>query len=89
MSLKTDKLGSDVLLAAAKTSMGSKIVGAESDFFGQLVVDAIKAVETTDQVSSMTLCINLMLNTNRCPCCVCCPSVCHLLPFWLFSASVH
>ena len=50
MSIKTDKLGSDVLLAAAKTSMGSKIVGAESDFFGRLVVDAIKAVETTDQV---------------------------------------
>lgn len=50
MSIKTDKLGSDVLMAAAKTSMGSKIVGAESDFFGQMVVDAIKAVETTDQV---------------------------------------
>eukprot|EP00878_Enallax_costatus_P004798 GHUV01005049.1.p1 GENE.GHUV01005049.1~~GHUV01005049.1.p1 ORF type:complete len:384 (+),score=108.58 GHUV01005049.1:252-1403(+) len=49
MAIKTDKLGSDVLLAAAKTSMGSKIVGVEGDFFGKLVVDAIKAVETTDQ----------------------------------------
>lgn len=50
MAIKTDKLGTDVLLAAAKTSMGSKIVGAESDFFGRTVVEAIKAVETTDQV---------------------------------------
>ncbi|KAF6250936.1 chaperonin complex component [Scenedesmus sp. NREL 46B-D3] len=35
MAIKTDKLGSDTLLAVAKTSMGSKIVGAEGDFFGK------------------------------------------------------
>jgi hypothetical protein len=50
MAIKTDKLGPETLLAAAKTSMGSKIVGAEGDFFGQMVVDAIQAVQTTDQV---------------------------------------
>lgn len=50
LSIKTDKLGQDVLLAAAKTSMGSKVVGAEGDFFAQMVVEAIQAVQTTDQV---------------------------------------
>jgi T-complex protein 1 subunit alpha len=50
MAIKTDKLGPETLLAAAKTSMGSKIVGAEGDFFGKMVVDAIQAVQTADQV---------------------------------------
>eukprot|EP00775_Hariotina_reticulata_P008148 gene8148-8341_t len=47
---EVDKLGNDVLLAAARTSMGSKIVGAESDFFSQLVVDAIQSVRSEDPV---------------------------------------
>jgi hypothetical protein len=50
LAIRTDKLGPDVLLAAAKTSMGSKVVGAEGDFFGRMVVEAIQAVKTTDQV---------------------------------------
>ena len=50
MSIKTDKLGSDTLLAAAKTSMGSKIVGSEGEFFARMVVDAIQSVKMTDQV---------------------------------------
>jgi chaperonin GroEL (HSP60 family) len=50
MAIKTDKLGPDTLLAAAKTSMGSKIVGSEGEFFAKMVVDAIQAVKMTDQV---------------------------------------
>jgi T-complex protein 1 subunit alpha len=32
-----DSLGKDVILNCAKTAMSSKIVGADSDFFGKMV----------------------------------------------------
>ena len=46
--LATDinSLGKDVILNCAKTAMSSKIVGADSDFFGKMVVDAVLAVKT-------------------------------------------
>jgi len=46
LSIKVDKLEQDVLLSIAKTSLSSKFLGAESDFFGRIIVDAIKAVKT-------------------------------------------
>eukprot|EP00624_Nannochloropsis_granulata_P004801 evm.model.NODE_34034_length_6230_cov_26.378973.1 len=41
-----DQLRQDNLLNAARTSMSSKILGPESDFFAQLAVDAVLSVKT-------------------------------------------
>lgn len=41
MSLKVDTLGRDALINAAKTSMSSKLLGAESEFFAEMVVNAM------------------------------------------------
>uniref|UniRef100_A0A7S3IYR0 T-complex protein 1 subunit alpha n=1 Tax=Strombidium inclinatum TaxID=197538 RepID=A0A7S3IYR0_9SPIT len=46
LSVKVDTLGKDALLNAAKTSMSSKLLNAESDFFAGLVVDAMQNVKT-------------------------------------------
>ncbi len=40
------------LLQAARTSMSSKIIGKEGDFFAQLAVDATRSVATTNNNSS-------------------------------------
>ena len=48
VSIKVEKLGRDSLLNIAKTSMSSKIIGGDSDFFGNMVVDAMKAVRTVN-----------------------------------------
>ncbi|GFH31711.1 uncharacterized protein HaLaN_30805, partial [Haematococcus lacustris] len=42
LAMKTEKLGKDSLLNVARTSMSSKIVGSDANFFAQLVVDAIQ-----------------------------------------------
>lgn len=48
MSTKVDALGKDCLINIAKTSMSSKIIGSDSEFFSTMVVDAMQSVKSTN-----------------------------------------
>ncbi|KAL7507359.1 hypothetical protein ACHAXN_004549 [Cyclotella atomus] len=47
MVVHVDNLGDEHLMNAARTSMSSKIIGKESDFFSKMAVDAVKSVKMT------------------------------------------
>jgi T-complex protein 1 subunit alpha len=49
-SLRVEDLGRECLLNSAKTSMSSKIIGAENEFFSDMVVDAIESVKTINSI---------------------------------------
>jgi T-complex protein 1 subunit alpha len=53
MAMSTDTLGEDILLQCAKTSMSSKIIGAQEDYFARMAVEAVQAVKTIDDIGNV------------------------------------
>lgn len=47
LSIKTETLGKSAIVNVAKTALNSKLIGAESDFFANMIVNAVEAVGVT------------------------------------------
>lgn len=48
LTYTVESLGEDCLINAAKTSMSSKLIGSDSEFFSRMVVDAANAIKMSD-----------------------------------------
>ena len=67
MVIKVSELDDEHLLNAARTSMSSKIIGKEGDFFAKLAVDAVKSVKmksTTADAAGMVTSSNAENGSN-------------------------
>jgi T-complex protein 1 subunit alpha len=63
MCLRVDEIGEDSLVNAAKTSMSSKLLGAESDFYADMVVKAmqrVKQVNAKGEVKCAIKAVNIL-----------------------------
>jgi len=49
LTYKIEDLGEDCLINAAKTCMSSKLIGADSEFFSKMVVDAATAIKVENK----------------------------------------
>ena len=47
LTITVDELGKESIISVAKTSMSSKLIGQVSDFFSEMVVNAVMAVKRT------------------------------------------
>ena len=48
LSIGVDELGKECIINAAKTSMASKVIGSDSDFFANMVYDAANLIKVSD-----------------------------------------
>jgi len=58
LAVPVEGMGREGLINAAKTSMSSKIIGAESDFFADLAVSAVMRIKTVDSKGEAKYSIN-------------------------------
>jgi len=65
LALPVETLGKDALITVAKTTMSSKVIGSEADFFAKMVVDSVLRVKTSTSRGKARYPIN-SINVLKC-----------------------